>query len=234
MADTPNAGLPLVPENVLDPAAGLNMALDVLDALVQSAVIDMALTAPPGSPADGDLYIVGAAATGDWAGQDNNMARWIDDPGFWQFYPAGTQVRIVLNNADGVLYIWNGAQWVAASGVPAAQPTSGIWAYQTDTTMADPGSRNVRSNNTPATSTALAISVINKHNVDCTRMLQTLSSGDVILAQEKTNSANWGRYSITGAPTNNTTWFEIPVSYVAGGGTVTKSTDVVMWVQWAT
>lgn len=234
MADTPNAGLPLVPENVLDPAAGLNMALAVLDALVQTAVISMTTSAPPGSPADGDMYIVGASATGDWAGEENNLAYYIAEETRWEFYTAGTKIKIVLNNEDGALYIWNGAQWIAASGVPAVQPTSGLWQYNTNTTMADPGNGTIRTDDTPAASTTMAISVITRGGVDATRTLQTLSTGDVLFAQEKSNSANWGRYTITGAPTNNTTWFEIPVSYVAGGGTVTKSTDVVLWAQWAT
>lgn len=124
--DTPNAGIPYVPEDTQDPAAGLNLALNVIDALLQTAVISMALTAPPGSPADGDLYIVGASATGDWAGQDNSLARWVEDGEFWQFYAAGSRAKLVLNLADGGLYAWNGSAWVApvAAGSVAADAVS--------------------------------------------------------------------------------------------------------------
>lgn len=104
MSDTPNTGIPYVPESTQDPAAGLNLALNVIDALMQTAVINMDQTAPPGSPADGDLHIVAAGATGAWAGQDNNLARYVADGAFWQFYVAGTQVRLVLNLDDGGLY----------------------------------------------------------------------------------------------------------------------------------
>ena len=45
-----------------------NEALRPLDGLVQLAVLDRDLTAPPASPADGDHYIVASGATGDWAG----------------------------------------------------------------------------------------------------------------------------------------------------------------------
>jgi hypothetical protein len=43
-----------------------NVALRLLDGLVQLALLDRDLTAPPGSPADGDRYIVASGATGDW------------------------------------------------------------------------------------------------------------------------------------------------------------------------
>lgn len=108
---TPNTGIPYVPENTTDPAAGLNLALNVIDALLQTAVISMSLTAPPSSPADGELYIVGASATGAWAGQDNNLARYVADGAFWQFYDAGTQIRIVFNQDDGGLYVWYSGAW---------------------------------------------------------------------------------------------------------------------------
>lgn len=114
---TPNTGIPYVPENTQDPAAGLNLALNVIDALLQTAVIDMGQTAPPDSPGDGDLHIVGTGATGAWAGQDNNLARYVAEGGFWQFYEAGTQVRIVFNEDDGGLYVWHDGAWVMLASV---------------------------------------------------------------------------------------------------------------------
>lgn len=101
---TPNNGIPYAEENTLDPAAGLNLALNVVDALLNSAVLSMALTAPPGSPADGDLYIVGPGATGAWAGRSGDLARYVTTGAFWQFYTRGTQARLVFNKADGGLY----------------------------------------------------------------------------------------------------------------------------------
>ena len=108
---TPNTGIPYVPEGTQDPAAGLNLAINTIDVLLQTTVIDMDLTAPPGSPNDGDLHIVADSATGDWAGQDDNLARYVEEGGFWQFFEAGTQVRIVFNADDGGLYVWHDDQW---------------------------------------------------------------------------------------------------------------------------
>jgi hypothetical protein len=49
------------------------------------SVKDRDLSAPPGSPADGDAYIVGAAATGSWVGKDGNVAVWDEGGGAWMF-----------------------------------------------------------------------------------------------------------------------------------------------------
>lgn len=126
MSDTPNIGIPYVPEGTLDPAAGLNLALNVLDALVQSAVLSMSETSPPVSPADGDLYIVGTGATGAWSGQDDNLARYVSEGAFWQFYVAGAQVFYVLNLEDGGLYRFDGsAGWNLAAGLGDA-PNDGV------------------------------------------------------------------------------------------------------------
>ena len=104
---TINNDIPFVPDNTTDPAAGLNLSLNVIDALLQIAVVGIQNT-PPGSPTDGQRYIVGTAGTGDWAGQDSRLARYLD--GAWLFYDA----RIAVNLSDGLLYFRNSAGWEAA------------------------------------------------------------------------------------------------------------------------
>ena len=121
---TPNAGIPYVPENTADPAAGLNLSLNVIDALLQTSVIDMGLTEPPASPSDGDLHIVGTSATGEWEGQDDNLARYVEEGDFWQFYEAGESAHVILNRDDNSIYAWNGSAWIAAAGLPDA-PSDG-------------------------------------------------------------------------------------------------------------
>lgn len=51
---------------------------------VHLSVKDRDLTAPPGSPASGDTYIVAASATGAWASHDGHVAVW--DGATWVFY----------------------------------------------------------------------------------------------------------------------------------------------------
>lgn len=104
---TINNDIPFVPENTTDPAAGLNLSLNVIDALLQIAVVAIQNT-PPVSPTEGQRYIVGTAGTGGWAGQDNRLARYLD--GSWSFYDA----RIAVNLDDGLLYYRDSTGWVAA------------------------------------------------------------------------------------------------------------------------
>ena len=75
-----------------------NEALRILDGLVQLSVLDRDLTAPPGSPTDGDRYIVGSGATGDWAGWDLNVALWTD--GVWLRLPPRTGWRAWVEDGE--------------------------------------------------------------------------------------------------------------------------------------
>ncbi len=55
-----------------------------LDALVQVTVQSAALTTPPGSPIEGQRWILPAARTGAWTGHAGQIAAWQD--GAWSFY----------------------------------------------------------------------------------------------------------------------------------------------------
>ena len=89
-----------------------NEALRLLDGLVQLSVRDQYLTAPPGSPADGDRYIVGSGATGDWAGWDLNVALWTD--GAWLRLPPLTGWRAWVED-EGLLLVYDGAAWIGTT-----------------------------------------------------------------------------------------------------------------------
>ena len=64
MDDTPNLSLPYIMAAQSQKHVTHNEAIRALDAIVQLAVLDRDLTAPPGSPADGARYIVGAKSVG--------------------------------------------------------------------------------------------------------------------------------------------------------------------------
>ena len=110
MSNTANNGIPFVPENTIDPAAGLNESLLTVDALLQLAVVSVGDNTPPGSPANGARYVVGTAPTGAWAGRANQVAQWLD--GGWRFYAA----RYALSMADGRLYVRRAVTWAAYGG----------------------------------------------------------------------------------------------------------------------
>lgn len=47
------------------------------------------LTEPPESPDPANRYLVGAGASGAWAGRDGQLARWNWTLGYWEFYYSG-------------------------------------------------------------------------------------------------------------------------------------------------
>ena len=105
---TTNLQLPYILASQAQKHVSHNEALRILDGLVQLSVLDRDLTAPPGSPADGDRYIVGSGATGDWAGWDLNVALWSD--GVWQKLTPREGWRAWIED-EGVLLAWDGAAW---------------------------------------------------------------------------------------------------------------------------
>lgn len=124
MSNTPSNGIPYVPQNTMDPAAGLNLALDVIDALLTPRVESMALSTPPVSPTNGQMWIVKAAGTGAWAGHDNALARYDAVAAAWDFYAAGVQAWQVINKADDAIYIFSSGAWAAGNGISDA-PSDG-------------------------------------------------------------------------------------------------------------
>jgi hypothetical protein len=78
-------------------------------------VIDKDENDPPGSPAEGDAYIVAATATGAWAGHEDDIAFVVG--GAWAFI-APVEGLLAYPQDEGTLYVYNGTAWAALS-VPA-------------------------------------------------------------------------------------------------------------------
>lgn len=253
--DTPNTGIPFVPETTEDPAAGLNLALLVIDALLQSAVIDMDLTAPPGSPSDGDLHIVGGSATGAWDGQDNNLARYVAEGDFWQFYTAGTQVHLVLNKDDGGLYKFVSGSWVLAAGLSDAPSDGtgyvrkdGSWVAEStggggasigvqclsdtaSTTDSDPGAGNLRWDNaTQADATELFVSDDTVDSASLTGVWATLVAGGLAYLQHATDQDTWQIWEITGV-TDDTGYAKLAVTLLAKGDDFGDDAPILLTLQ---
>jgi len=113
---------------------------------------------------------------------------------------------------------------------PFSSTTEGEWRFDaTSTAMANPGSGKLRiSTALFTTATAIALNSTGAGGTDGANFLRTLQSGDGIYLQDKNNAANWVRYNIgPTAPTNNTTWFQIPVTFVNGGGTAPSNNSLL-------
>lgn len=81
---TPRFALPFLIAGQAQKEFYVNEGFARIDAIVQ-AVVQGTAGAPPASPARGDCWIVGNAATGAWAGRSGNLASW--DGGQWTFQP---------------------------------------------------------------------------------------------------------------------------------------------------
>jgi hypothetical protein len=106
---TPRFGLPYIAQGQAQKEVTHNDALNQLDALVDLFLLDRNLSAPPGSPANGDTYLVAASPTGAWAGQAGKLAYSID--GAWRFYsPLKGLIAYVAD--EQIILIYTGSSWV--------------------------------------------------------------------------------------------------------------------------
>ena len=108
MSDTMNFAMPLLDAAQAQKHVTVNEALVRADVLGAARVEARDLTAPPGSPVDGQAWIVAAGGSGDWAGHDDELALFLN--GGWAFVApwAGARFWVV---AEAVPVIWTGTNW---------------------------------------------------------------------------------------------------------------------------
>lgn len=122
MTTTPDLGLALLATQQSQPNVTHNQIVYQLSALL-NGVINMTTNTPPGSPTEGDSYVVGSSPTGAWAGKAKCVATYTS--GGWLFIPDrdsdGVAITMgarhegmrIYNRADDTLYVWDGAAWTA-------------------------------------------------------------------------------------------------------------------------
>jgi hypothetical protein len=112
MTTTPQAQITLMEAAQSQKHVTANEAFLRLDALLQLNVISGSVTTPPGSPAEGDKYIVPTGATGAWSGQTNKVA--LRMSGGWVFFTPRTG-WLGWNAALGAFVSWDGTTWATLS-----------------------------------------------------------------------------------------------------------------------
>ena len=107
MADTPKLALPEISESQASKYVTHNEALRIIDCLVQATAKDKDLIVPPGSPSDGDTYIVGAtdSTSGDWNGHDDDVAYY--NCTAWMYLTPDEGWRFYVQD-EGVFYVFVG------------------------------------------------------------------------------------------------------------------------------
>lgn len=99
-----------------DVAAGINTALNLAQIEGQRRLMGIqAYTAtPPGSPADGQVWLVATGATGVWTGKDKKFAAYTS--GSYQFFdPIAGDIAVIVSTLQGYQYdasnVWQ--PWMA-------------------------------------------------------------------------------------------------------------------------
>lgn len=139
MSGTPRLGLPFISPGQAQKELMHNEALQTLDMVVAGAVDQPPLASPPTGPVEGACYIVGAGATGEWAGHDNALA--IFSSGGWKFLAAREGMSVFVSSMSvwaafragtwelgtlrGSSVLIDGQQVVGARAVAIADPSGG-------------------------------------------------------------------------------------------------------------
>ena len=120
---SPILSLPYIQQAQAQKHVTHNEALRILDAVTQLSVISLDLTAPLTQPVAGDRYFVADGATGAWAGQEQNVAVWVDST--WQFFEPVLGWRADISGS-GAEVRFDGTDWQPVSNVPNLQNLAGI------------------------------------------------------------------------------------------------------------
>lgn len=107
---TNRVNLPYILQSQSQKEVSHNDALNILDVLLHAVAQDVGLNTPPGSPAVGQCWVVGASPTGAWAGKASQIVQAADGGG-WFFVAPFKRLRL-WNEAADEYYVYDGAAWM--------------------------------------------------------------------------------------------------------------------------
>ena len=107
---TPRFALPLLYSGQAQKEVFVNEALALTDALLHCSIESETAT-PPAAPEDGQNWLAGSGASGEWAGQDQALA--CRQAGNWIFVPPRDGMR-VFDLSSGQTLFFSGS-WQKAS-----------------------------------------------------------------------------------------------------------------------
>lgn len=108
---TARFGLPFILPGQAQKEVYHNEALALVDLALAPAVEGEPLDAPPGEPADGLCWLVGADPAGAWSGRAGQIAAWTASG--WRFLRPQPGI-IVWSKADGHWLHFDGAAWIGS------------------------------------------------------------------------------------------------------------------------
>ena len=105
----------------------VNEAVAILDGHAHLGVINRTSTAPPGSPSNGDRYLIATGPTGAWSGHAAEIAIYLN--GAWKFQVPKEGWTCWVDNEDLEVQ-YTGSAWIA---LPRIQVQASITASTTQT-----------------------------------------------------------------------------------------------------
>jgi Protein of unknown function (DUF2793) len=117
---TPRFKLPLLFAGQAQKEAFVNEAHALSDALLHCAIEGTA-AAPPGTPVEGTVWLVGASPTGAWAGQAGNLA--CREAGNWLFIAPRDGMRLLDRSTGQEKHYFASWQAPAVPAVPSGGTT---------------------------------------------------------------------------------------------------------------
>lgn len=132
---TPRLGAPELTSGQAAPETTVNEQIRYVEAFAGAHFMDRDLTAPPGSPADGDCYLVKATATGAWSGKDGKIALYVNTS--WVFITAKEGFSFWVDDED-IQIIYDGSAWNVGAGGASESSDAQIWAASDATTRISP------------------------------------------------------------------------------------------------
>ena len=131
-----NLNLPFIMPSQAQKHVTHNEALQQLDAIVQLSVVQVNALTPPVTPEPGDCYALGNGPTGEWSGQDNNIAYRADNG--WVFITPQDGWRCWDLSSNSMLYFYAGAwntQTLSELGVNATPDATNRLSVSSDAVL---------------------------------------------------------------------------------------------------
>jgi hypothetical protein len=101
----PNLGLLINANDAEAYATELRAFLRGIDIIVQPTVLSRSITTPPGSPSNGNRYLVPIGGAGAWTGKDNNIRGLDDGQSYDPFRTVGILSLLRMGSAHSVFLI---------------------------------------------------------------------------------------------------------------------------------